>query len=323
MELPEEVKKELLKAHYGVYNHSTVEVCHWTKKALKKQGTCYKNKFYGIETHRCMEFSPAGMWCTNNCIYCWRPMEFMKYEEFTEFDEPQDIINHLIEERRRLLSGFKGDSNVDIKLWEEAQVPTHFAISLSGEPTLYPKLPELINYLKSLPQTKSIFLVTNGQLPEMLERLQKENALPTQLYLSMTAPNEELYKKISIPIFEDAWERFLKSLKFLSNANTRTVIRMTIIKNYNDCCVDEYAKLIQMGNPHFVEVKSYIHIGRSIHRLSSSNMLTHEEVVDFTNKLLEKLPNFEFMDEQRASRITVIQNKNRKVDRWIIPPQSS
>ena len=324
MEIPEEIKKQLLHAHYGVYHHSTVEICHWTKKSLMNEGDCYKRKFYGIETHRCMEFSPAGMICTNNCIYCWRPMEFMQYQEMKEVDEPEDIIKHLMEERRRLLSGFKGNKKVDKKKWEEAQIPSHFAISLSGEPTLYPKLPEMIKYLRSLPQTKSIFLVTNGQVPEMLERLEKEDALPTQLYLSMTAPNEMLYKRISRPIFRDAWERFMKSMKFLSKTKTRTVLRLTLIKGYNsdDKYLDEYAKLIKFANPHFLEVKAYVHIGRSILRLSADNMPSHEEIKEFTNKLLKKLDGFEYMDEQEASRIVVLQNKKRYINRWILPLSS-
>ena len=325
MEIPYKIKEQLLHAHYGVYNHSTVEICHWTKKSLKNEGDCYKRKFYGIETHRCMEFSPAGMICTNNCIYCWRPMEFMQYREMRkeEVDPPKEIIKHLMDERKRLLSGFKGDPKVDKKKWEEAQVPTHFAISLSGEPTLYPYLPEMIKYLKNLPQTKSIFLVTNGQVPEMLEKLEKEKALPTQMYLSVTGPNEEFYKRISRPIFKDAWERFTRSLEFISKVNTRTVLRLTIIKGYNDCCFDDFVKLIKIANPHFVEVKSYIHIGRSIERLSADNMLTHEEVRNFARELLKHLPEFEFMDEQVESRIVVLQNKKRYINRWIIPPRSS
>ena len=36
---------------------------------------------------------------------------------------------------------------------------------------MYPKLPELIKYLKSLEETKSIFLVTNGQEPDMIQAI--------------------------------------------------------------------------------------------------------------------------------------------------------
>ena len=43
---------------------------------------------------------------------------------------------------------------------------------------MYPRLPELIRYLNSMEATKSVFLVTNGQEPEMVQRLQDEDALP-------------------------------------------------------------------------------------------------------------------------------------------------
>ncbi len=54
------IVKQLKKAKYGVDDHSTVALCHWTKKSFKHEGNCYKHKFYGISTHGCMEFSPAG-----------------------------------------------------------------------------------------------------------------------------------------------------------------------------------------------------------------------------------------------------------------------
>ena len=42
------VVAQLKKAKYGVSDHSTVELCHWTKKSFKHEGSCYKHKFYGI-----------------------------------------------------------------------------------------------------------------------------------------------------------------------------------------------------------------------------------------------------------------------------------
>jgi tRNA wybutosine-synthesizing protein 1 len=33
-------KAKLKKAKYGVYNHSAVELCHWTKKSFSNEGTC-------------------------------------------------------------------------------------------------------------------------------------------------------------------------------------------------------------------------------------------------------------------------------------------
>ena len=89
------IVEQLKKAKYGVADHSTVELCHWTKKSFRNEGTCYKHKFYGISTHRCMEFSPAGMHCENRCVYCWRPMEF--YDSLAmepeRVAEPEEILS--------------------------------------------------------------------------------------------------------------------------------------------------------------------------------------------------------------------------------------
>ena len=97
--------------------------------------------------------------------------------------EPKDIMSKLMEERRKLIVGHFGDPTQDKQKIEESLIPSHYAISLSGEPTMYPKLPDLIKYLKSLETTKSIFLVTNGQEPEMIQRLADEAVSYTHLTL--------------------------------------------------------------------------------------------------------------------------------------------
>ncbi len=319
--IPERIVNQLLNAHYGVYNHSTVEICHWTKKSVKNQGVCYKRVFYGIDSHRCVEFSPAGMMCTMKCIFCWRPMEFMKKVDmsYDEVDDPVDIMEGLMRERARLMSGYPGMPHVDFRRLEEAKEPTHYAISLSGEPTLYPRLPELVKYLKSLPSTRSVYIVSNGLQPDMIKRMMDEDALPTQLYISMSAPNEEVMFKIDKPLYKDAWKRYLKSLELLSMTDTRTVIRMTMIKDVNalDEYIPEYVELLEIANPHFIEVKSYMHLGFSTKRLKKSNMMRHEEIRRYARKILRRLKGFRYMDEYPPSRIAVLQNMVRYVDRWI------
>ncbi len=131
-----------------------------------------------------MEMTPTAMNCENRCIYCWRPTEFYDTLQMPEqlVDEPDVIVEQLMAERKKLINGFYGNPKNSKKKLDESLLPAHYAISLSGEPTMYPKLPQLIKYLKSLNATKSIFLVTNGQEPDMLMRLAVEEALPTQIY---------------------------------------------------------------------------------------------------------------------------------------------
>ncbi len=312
------IEKQLRNAKYGVFNHSAVQVCAWTKKSLHNEGICYKEKFYGIDSHRCFEFSPSAVFCELNCVFCWRPMEFMKFKEMkaSETDDPRVIYEKLLEERRKLLSGFPGDGITDMEKHAESLKPNHFAISLSGEPTLYPKLPELVRFLRDLPETRSVFVVTNGQEPEMMERL--STSLPTQLYLSVNAPNKVLFNKINCPIHKDGWERFLKSLEIFSRSKTRRILRMTMIKgmNMDKKFVKDYADIIRKGNPHFIEIKAYMWIGFSRRRLREENMPLHRDIQNFA-KEIEKSTDFEIVDEKEDSRVVLLQNKKEKTERFI------
>ncbi|MDC0242771.1 4-demethylwyosine synthase TYW1 [Nitrosopumilus sp.] len=315
------IAAQLKKAKYGVADHSTVELCHWTKKSFKHEGSCYKHQFYGILTHRCMEFSPAGMYCENRCVYCWRPMEFydaMKMEP-EQVAEPEQILRKLMGERKKLIDGFYGDSRNDKQRLDESLLPTHYAVSLSGEPTMYPKLPELIKYLKSLKATKSIFLVTNGQEPDMIQKLQDEDALPTQLYLSTNAADYESFIKINKPKYDDSWERWNRTLDMLKDLDTRTVLRITLIRNYNDQkeMIPKFADMFRKASPHFIEIKSYMHIGRSTNRLEHENMLEMSEVKKFSEEIAKQSKIFSIMDESLVSRISILQNKERFIDRYI------
>jgi len=315
------ISQQLKKAKYGVSDHSTVALCHWTKKSFKNEGSCYKHKFYGISTHSCMEFSPAGMYCENRCVYCWRPMEFYESMEMKpeHVSEPKEIMEKLMEERRNLIMGHYGDPKSDRKKLDESLKPSHYAISLSGEPTMYPKLPDLIKYLKTLKETKSIFLVTNGQEPDMIKRLQKEDALPTQLYLSTNAADYDSFLRINKPKYNDSWERWNETLDMLKDLNTRTVLRITLIRDYNSQreMMPAFAKMLSKASPHFVEIKSYMHIGRSINRLDYENMLDIEEIREFSKEIVKQSNMFSVMDESIASRIVILQNKERSMDRWI------
>jgi tRNA wybutosine-synthesizing protein 1 len=244
--------------------------------------------------------------------------ESMKMES-EKVAEPEQIMTKLMEERKKLIMGHYGDSRSDKKRLDESLKPAHYAISLSGEPTMYPKLPELIKYLKSLKETKSIFLVTNGQEPDMIQKLQDEDALPTQLYLSTNASDYESFLRINKPRYDDSWQRWNKTLEMLKHLDTRTVLRITLIRDYNNQkeMIPPFAKILEQSSPHFVEIKSYMHIGRSTNRLDRENMLEMEEIRKFSEDVANQSKIFSKMDESNISRIVVLQNNKRSIDRLI------
>lgn len=300
-------KKILIKQGYRFTGeHSGVKICTWTKKSLVDEDVCYKEKFYGIKSHRCCQMTPC-MFCSNECVYCWRGMDFFKGLKIKgRIDEPKEMIENCIKAQRELLNGFPGNSKLNKKKFEEAQNPKHFAISESGEPMIYPYMSDLIKELDRRKITS--FLVTNGQFPENIEKLSR---MPTQFYVSLDAPTKQIYKKIDKPLLKDYWERLNKTLELMKNLDTRTVLRITAIKGLNMCNEEDYAKLIKKADPKFVEIKGYMWVGSSRERLSMENMPLHSDVVKFSEKIAN-LSDLKLIDEKKESRVILLMRKDFK-----------
>jgi len=301
--LTQELKKLLEKQQYAfIGNHSAIKICEYTKKSLRNKDVCYKEKFYNIKSHRCCQISPAINFCTNSCVYCWRPIEYTQGTKITgKIDNPKELIDKAIQAQRQQLIGFKGSKNTNKKRFQEAMDPNQFAISLSGEPTLYPKLNQ---FLKEIQKRKATsFLVTNGLQPKVLKKL---NPLPTNIYISLDAPNESLFNQIDRSKIKSAWKKLNQSLKIMSKLKTTKVIRLTLIKHLNMIEPESYAKLIQKANPDFIEVKAYMWIGFSQQRLELKNMPYHKEIKDFSKQLLKYLPSYKYKDEKKESRVVLL-----------------
>jgi len=286
--------KDLERQGYRlVGNHSAVKVCYWTRECIRGKNVCYKNKFYGINSHQCVQMTPCYHVCTHRCKWCWRDIELTKKQWEGPVDEPSEIIDGCIEAHKDLLMGFKGSAP---ELFEEAMNPKHFAISLSGEPTFYPKLPELIDELKRRNITS--FLVTNGTNPEMLKKL--INHPPTQLYLTIPAPDEETYKKVCNPLI-DGWPKIMESLELLKHF-PKTVIRLTLVENENMVLPEKYNELIK-GKSKLVEMKGYAWVGHSQKRLYPNCVPEMYKIKEFAKKF-----DLEIIDEKEDSKVILLRN---------------
>ncbi|MFH0860013.1 MAG: 4-demethylwyosine synthase TYW1 [Candidatus Altiarchaeota archaeon] len=300
--IPEEVSEELEYQHYKVVGrHSAVKICHWTRKSIRDEGHCYKQQFYGIQSHRCLQMTPSVLWCTNQCVYCWRTTDFTLKKELEEFDEPQYIIEEAVRQQRRLLSGFGGiPEQINKKKFEEAQKPNQAAISLAGEPTVYPRLSDLLGEFHK--RSYTTYLVTNGTLPERLEAL---DTLPTQLYVSLDAPTEGIYKNVDRPMLSDAWERVNRTLELFPSLETRKVVRLTLVKGLNMTEPEAYSKLILKAEPDYVEVKAYMFVGGSRQRLALENMPSHAEIEEFAEKISDNT-GYGVKDRKEDSRVMLL-----------------
>ena len=300
-------KEKLEKQQYGFAGeHTAVKICTWTKKSLRDEGVCYKQKFYGIRSHLCCQMSPSVGYCQNRCIMCWREMELTKGHEMEgPVDDPEEIINKSIKAQVKLLSGFGGNDKVNMKKLGEAIEPMHFAISLTGEPTIYPELNQLISKLHE--RGKSTFVVSNGMLPEKIKNIKP----PTQLYVSVDAPNKELFQQIDRPVLDDGWERLMQTLYNLRELRqkTRTTLRFTLIKGMNMEDPKGWAEKITLSEPMFVEVKAYMFVGSSRLRLTIENMPRHHEVKEFAEKICQQ-SGYKIIDEKEESRVVLLMKED-------------
>jgi tRNA wybutosine-synthesizing protein 1 len=280
--------------------HSAVKLCYWTKESLVRGRDCYKGRFYGIESHRCLQMSPAIDSCNLHCRFCWRNQGWENDETMAEYDDPELLLERSLDAQRRILSGFKGDPEVELARWTEAQYPKHVAISLTGEPTLYPKMNRFLELCREKEITT--FLVTNGTNPDALRAL---DPLPTQLYVSVTAPNREVFRRLTLPAHDDAWERLLESLEIVRGLRTRRVVRHTLVRGWNLGWVEAYADLDARASPDFIEPKGYVYMGRSRQRLGRDHVPEHEEIRAFAERLAGRT-GYLLLDESPESKAVLL-----------------
>ena len=300
-------KDHLEKQQYRIVGDSgAVKLCHWMRQKLLFGRPCYKEEFYGISSHRCMQMTPDVNICNHRCLFCWRFHGMTGFEESSK-TTPEELLEGCLSEQRLLVSGFKGDSRCDPSLWEEARTPNQVAISLSGEPTLYPDLGDFIALCKRRGMTT--FLVTNGSVPKALAEL---DPLPTQLYVTVAAPNREIYERLCVPQFPRAWDNLMDTLALLPSLGTRVVIRHTLVQDWNLGWEDEYSKLDEIARPFLIEPKGYVFVGDSRTRMTWDNMPSHASVREFAMRLSQKL-SLDILAEREDSRVAVIGRRGSKL----------
>lgn len=291
---PNIARQTLARQGYHLVASGAVKPCLWLNRSLRGGDQCYKHHFYGISSHRCVQMTPTTE-CNHLCLHCWRPIDDLP--RLAEPIEPKELLEGILKEQQRILSGYGGARTTDLSRLEEARCPKHVAISLMGEPTLYPYIKELIDEISRRGMTS--FLVTNGTKPDVLQDLR-----PTQLYLSINAPDEDLYSRICGPK-GDLWGRIQESLEVLKGHPSRTVIRMTLARGLNMQDVEGFARLLGRGEPDFVEVKAYMHLGRSRQRLDRDSMPSHCEIMDFAGRLGDML-GYSLAGEVPLSRVALL-----------------
>jgi tRNA wybutosine-synthesizing protein 1 len=311
--VPPQLLRALKKQRYHlVGKYSAVKRCKWLHETLVNDRPCYKQKFYGIKTHQCIQMTPTLFYCTQQCLFCWRAQSGdlqITWDEMKlpNWDSVEEIVQGSLKAQNAILSGYKGNQKTNWRKFEEALTPRHVAISLTGEPTLYEPLGELLRTFHSKGFTT--FLVSNGTMPSKLAGLSEE---PTQLYISVCAPNKEVFRRVCRPQIPDAWAKLNETLDFLPSFRCPTVIRMTLVKGHNMENADGYAKLVERANPTYIEAKAYMHIGFSNLRLNYDRMPDYSEVYDFAMRLAERT-GYKIIDESVESRVVLLSKREKPI----------
>ena len=317
LSLPEEFRASYRRQSYGLVGaHSAVKTCHWQRRSLNTGGSegCYKNRFYGIPTHRCLQMTPSLGHCTQSCVFCWRAtpetlgVSWDQTQPIQIPEDPETIIDGFLRENSRLLSGFGGNPNVGEEMLREAKTPVHAAISLEGEPTLYPRLGELVEafYDRGF---KSIFIVTNGTRPDVLKSLDVE---PTQLYVSLCAPDEETYRKTCRPTTKGLWGQVMETLEILDSFSCPTVLRQTLVPKLNMHNPEGYARLAERANATYMEPKAAMSVGAARERFGYKEMAWFEEIQQFAEELAAA-SSYKIVDEHGLSNIVLLSRLDKPI----------
>ena len=277
--------KALSKEGYKIIGtHSAVKLCRWTKHQLRGRGGCYKHSCYGITSYQCMETTPS-LACANKCVFCWRHMKNPTGREWRwKLDDPEMIVAQAVAKHVKMIRMMRGVPGVQMDRWRAAHTVKHCALSLVGEPIMYPHIGRFVELLHE--RGISSFLVTNAQFPEAITNLPPV----TQLYVSVDASTKDSLKAVDRPLFKDFWERFLASLSALRTKRQRTVYRLTLVKRYNADDVEGYAELVARGSPDFIEIKAVTYSGDSnASDLTIKDVPYHEEVRAFCEDMVARL----------------------------------
>ena len=138
------------------------------------------------------------------------------------------------------------------------------------------------------------------------EKLGNLDNEPTQLYVSLDAPNEKVYNDLCNPQINEGWSNLNKTLELMPSIDNNTAIRITSVKGKNMINAEEYGKLINKADPTYIEIKAYMFVGSSRKRLSLDNMPSFNEVCDFAQRIADETGR-ELTKHSEISRVVLLE----------------
>ena len=103
---------------------------------------------------------------------------------------------------------------------------------------------------------------------------------------------------------------------------SRTVVRLTLVRGLNMVDPEGYAKLISGAAPMFVELKGYTWVGESQKRLPITAMPSMEELVDFGKRIAERSGYTIKLTDEKSRVVLLVRDEDaweknlRMVEEW-------
>ncbi len=184
-----------------------------------------------------VDLSPNSKQCNFDCLYC----ELEKAKTVDKMSTYPSILEVITEIRK----SFEKHPKIDV-----------ITITANGEPTLYPKLDELIDEINKIKNDTKTMILSNGSTiykEEIFNILLKLDTVK----LSLDCVSEKCFKKLDRIHSGIDIEKMIESMiKFRKETKNRFVLEILFVKTLND--KDEEIELlyetVKKINPHRVDI---------------------------------------------------------------------
>jgi cyclic pyranopterin phosphate synthase len=200
--------------------------------------------------------------CNMRCVYC------MPYNNTTWFDQ-NNLLSY--EQISRFVDVFAGLGIDNIKI-------------TGGEPTVRPKIENLVKLLFGINGINSISMTTNGLLLKDKVKQLKEAGLGS-VNISLDTFNEQRFK--SMTGIDQGLKKVLDSINAAQNANLKVKINSVIIRGWND---DEIIEFTQFSRETGIIVKFIEFMPLDGTGIWSSNLVfSKQEMMEIINNDVKKM----------------------------------
>lgn len=205
--------------------------------------------------------------CNSNCIYCLGHVDVMEKNSqdypayYKKNVEPYDMLEII----KDMVANDVLDKNAKM----------NFA---GGEPTLYPKFNDIVNYLVDNGFNNLVLHTNNIQYSKAVEKGIKQNAI--SLMISIDAGTKKCHEKVKrVKSFDKVWDNFKKYAKAKpKNYTMKLCTKYVIVPGINDS-EKEISEFIKQSKKH----------GATNVALNVYNQLLNN--MDYKPELIEKLYN--------------------------------